>query len=80
VFGSTRFAATFEKSYAMNMPDRIGISPKEPDALLQRVKTGRLEENDYAIIKAMAVCGELFEPAVRFDDTYGIQTKRLKAG
>jgi transposase len=38
----------------MNMPERIDISPKELDALLQRVKTGRLEENDYEIIKAMA--------------------------
>jgi hypothetical protein len=65
VFGSIRLTATFEKSYPMNMPDRIDISPKELDALLQRVKTGRLEENDYEIIKAMAVCGELFEPAVR---------------
>ena len=38
----------------MNMPDRIDISPKELDALLERVKSGNLEENDYEIIKAMA--------------------------
>jgi hypothetical protein len=64
VFGSTRFTATSEKSYIVNMPDRIDIHPEKLDALLQRVKTGRLEENDYEIIKAMAVCGELLELAV----------------
>jgi hypothetical protein len=38
----------------MNMPKRIDITPEELDALLQRVKAGRLEDNDYEIIKAMA--------------------------
>ena len=38
----------------MNMPDRIDISPKELDALLERVKAGNLDENDYEIIKALA--------------------------
>jgi len=38
----------------MNTPDRIDISPKELDALLERVKAGNLEDNDYEIIKAMA--------------------------
>jgi transposase len=38
----------------MNTPDRIDISPKELDALLERVKAGNLDENDYEIIKAMA--------------------------
>jgi transposase len=38
----------------MNMPNRIDITPEELDALLQRVKAGRLEDNDYEIIKAMA--------------------------
>ena len=38
----------------MNMPDRIDISPEELDALLERVKAGNLEANDYEIIKALA--------------------------
>jgi transposase len=38
----------------MNMPNRIDITPEELDALLRRVKAGRLEDNDYQIIKAMA--------------------------
>ncbi len=38
----------------MNMPNRIDITPEQLDALLQRVKAGRLEDNDYEIIKAMA--------------------------
>ena len=38
----------------MNMPNRIDITPEQLDALLQRVKAGRLEDNDYQIIKAMA--------------------------
>ena len=38
----------------MNTPKRIDITPEELDALLQRVKDGRLEDDDYEIIKAMA--------------------------
>ena len=38
----------------MNMPNRIDITPEELEALLQRVKAGRLDDNDYQIIKAMA--------------------------
>ena len=38
----------------MNMPNRIDITPEELEALLQRVKAGCLEDNDYEIIKAMA--------------------------
>ena len=56
--GCTRFAATSVKSFAagdpMNAPKRIDITPEQLDALLQRVKDNRLEDNDYEIIKAMA--------------------------
>jgi hypothetical protein len=38
----------------MNAPNRIDLKPEELDALLERVKSGRLAENDYEIIKAMA--------------------------
>ena len=38
----------------MNMPERIDLKPEELAALLKRVKEGRLEDNDYEIIKAMA--------------------------
>lgn len=38
----------------MNMPNRIDLKPEELDALLERVKSGCLEDNDYEIIKAMA--------------------------
>ncbi len=38
----------------MNMPKRIDLKPEQIDALLERVKTGSLQDGDYEIIKAMS--------------------------
>jgi hypothetical protein len=38
----------------MNTPKRIDLNPEQIEALLERVKSGSLQEGDYEIIKAMS--------------------------
>ena len=38
----------------MNTPKRIDLKPEQIEALLERVKSGSLQEGDYEIIKAMS--------------------------
>ena len=58
----------------MNTPKRIDLKPEEMDALLERVKQGRLEDNDYEIIKAMA---ETVSYLSRLSDKKAATIKRL---
>ncbi len=49
---------------AMKTPQRIDLNLEQVDELLKRVQTGRLQEGDYEIIKAMVETIELLSQCV----------------
>ena len=71
----------------MKTPKRIDLNLEQVDELLKRVKTGRLQDGDYEIIKAMAQTIELLSQCVDEKATsirrllrmlFGPRTEKLK--
>jgi hypothetical protein len=72
---------------AMKTPQRIDLNLEQVDELLKRVQTGRLQEGDYEIIKAMVETIELLSQCVDEKATsiqrllrmlFGPRTEKLK--
>lgn len=58
----------------MNTPKRIDLKPEQIEALLERVKSGSLQEGDYEIIKAMS---ETIEFLSQMSEEKAASIKRL---